>query len=175
MVYGFARRYGGDIKVYSEKGVGTTFRLYLPRDTAEKPAATANQTGLMPQGSELILIVDDEVDLLRLANQYLQSLGYRTLTANNAHAAIELLKEDLSVDLLFTDVVMPGDMNGYQLAEAAVKLSPTLKVLLTSGFTANTIAVNGQARFNSNLLHKPYRKSDLATHVRSVLDEGKRA
>jgi PAS domain S-box-containing protein len=174
MVYGFAKSFGGEIKAYSEPGVGTTFRLYLPRaaDASGPARLPAPAPDALPRGNETILIVDDEPDLVRLAEQYLTDLGYRTLTANNPQEAFDLLARQNDIDLLFSDVVMPGDTNGYVLAERAAKRNPGLKVLLTSGFTANTIAVNGQARFSANLLHKPYRRDDLARRVRAVLDQG---
>ena len=172
MVYGFTRRYGGDIKVYSEPGVGTTFYLYLPRAREEKQKTRlpkGSQPSL-PRGTETILVVDDEPELLRLADENLNSLGYRTYTADNPGAAISLLKQHDDIDLLFSDVVMPGDINGYALAEEAVRIRTGLKVLLTSGFTANTSAVDGQERFADNLLHKPYRLDELARRVRDTLD-----
>jgi CheY-like chemotaxis protein len=172
MVYGFAKRYGGEVKVYSEQNIGTTFRLYLPSSEIETNAAMKNHTAsLAPTGSERVLIVDDEKDLLELAERYLQNLGYRTLSADNPQDALSLLAKHKDIDLLFSDVVMPGEMNGYVLAEQAVKQQKDLKVLLTSGFSSNTTAVNGQAKFNANLLHKPYRQHELAQRVRSVLDQ----
>ncbi len=125
----------------------------------------------LPSGSETILVVEDEADLLQLAEQYLRELGYRTCLARNGQEALKILAEDEKFDLLFSDVVMPGGMNGYELAQQATELKPNLKVLLTSGFTSKTIAHNGLARFASNLLNKPYRKDDLAQRIRLVLDE----
>jgi len=178
MVYGFARRYRGHIKLYSEPGVGTTIRLYLPRAHASKPDVTPPDSHPAPlaTGNESILVVDDEKDLLQLAEQYLGSLGYRTRVAENAAQALEILKADDSIDLLFSDVVMPGGMNGYELAQQAMQLArarnrPEPKVLLTSGFTAKTMTHNGLARFSAHLLSKPYRKHDLAQRIRLILDE----
>jgi CheY-like chemotaxis protein len=173
MVYGFVKRYGGNIKVYSEPGVGTTIRLYLPRSTAVEPAVMVNNTheAELPTGNESILIVDDETDLLTLADQHLSDLGYRTHLAETAAQALAILAAK-EIDLLFSDVVMPGGMNGYELAQQAVELRPGLRVLLTSGFTAKTMAHNGLARFSAHLLSKPYRKTNLAQRIRLVLDEG---
>ncbi|HEC15328.1 MAG TPA: response regulator, partial [Sedimenticola sp.] len=174
MVYGFVKRYGGYIKVYSEPGVGTSIRIYLPRSPASEAPLPANngQTAELPTGSESILIVDDEPDLLTLAGQYLGELGYCSRTAANAARALEILEGDGSFDLLFSDVVMPGGMNGYELARRATRLRPGLKVLLTSGFTSKAMAPNGLGRFSAHLLGKPYRKADLARRVRLVLDGG---
>jgi len=173
MVYGFVKRYGGNIKMYSEVDVGTSIRLYLPRSGAAETTTVADDSNgfTLPTGSESILIVDDEVDLLQLADQYLSSLGYRTQLAGNAAQALEILAGNKKFDLLFSDVVMPGGMNGYELAQLATNKNPGLKVLLTSGFIAKTNADNGLARFSAHLLNKPYRKGDLAQRIRLVLDE----
>ncbi|TCK18538.1 PAS domain S-box-containing protein [Thiogranum longum] len=174
MVYGFARRYGGNVKVYSEVGVGTTVRMYLPRATGEAHAGSSDmvERGELPGGSESVLIVDDESDLLQLADQYLSRLGYRTFTAENAPQALQILEGNEQVDILFSDVVMPGGMNGYELAQQATEKRPGIKVLLTSGYTSKIIAHNGLARFSAHMLNKPYREADLARRIRSVLDEG---
>lgn len=177
MVYGFVKRYDGHIKIYSEPDVGTTIRIYLPRSTLAEPGIVArdNIKTELPTGSEKILIVDDEADLLQLAKKYLSDLGYQTRTAKNAPQALAILADDDSIDVLFSDVVMPGGMNGYELAKQATQQKPELRVLLTSGFTSKTIAYNGLARFSSHLLSKPYRKAELAQHIRLVLDENSNA
>ncbi len=175
MVYGFAKRCGGFVKLYSEPNAGTSVRLYLPRcqdcevvhaaldDTAREP---------LPRGNETVLLVDDEPDLLQLAARYLSELGYQVYTAENARQALALLDDpSLPIDILFSDVVMPGGINGYELAQKAVERRPAIKVLLTSGFTSRTLAHNGLARFNANLLPKPYRKDQLAQRIRRVLDQ----
>jgi len=174
MIYGFVKRYGGFIKLYSEPNIGTTIRLYLPRSNATESEEITESLGAtdIPRGNESILIVDDEDDLLQLANQYLSDLGYHTSIAKNAAQALDILSGDSEFDLLFSDVVMPGGMNGYELAQAAVQAHPTIKVLLTSGFTSKTIARNGLAKFATDLLDKPYRKKDLAQRIRYLLDGG---
>ncbi len=173
MVYGFIKRYGGYIKIYSEPGVGSTVRLYLPRSTTTESVIMVNNNrqGELPTGSETILLVDDEVDLLQLAELYLTDLGYRTCTAENASQALKILAEDKEINLLFSDVVMPGRMNGYELAELATQKHTGLKVLLTSGFTSKTMTQKGLERFAVHLLNKPYRKTDLAQRIRQVLDD----
>jgi len=172
MVYGFTRRYGGEIKVESGIGTGTVFRLYLPR-VCELHAATRPEfvSQSSPGGSETILVVDDEADLLQLSKQFLNHLGYHTFTANNSAEALKLLARHSNIDLLFSDVVMPGDANGYALAEQAVKLRPGLKILLTSGYSAGTVAAKDQASFAKHFLRKPYRQDDLAQCIRDVLDQ----
>lgn len=173
MVYGFIKRFHGFIQIYSELGIGTTLRIYLPRTTANKVDAVneAIDDQNLPTGTETILIVDDERDLLHLADDYLTSLGYKTRLAESAGQALDILKKNKDIDCLFSDVVMPGGMNGYELAEQASRNHPGLKVLLTSGFTLKTIAQNGQIRFTTHMLSKPYRKIDLAQYIRQVLDE----
>jgi len=171
MAYGFIHRYHGDINVYSEVAIGTTFRLSLPRkksilnDVSQIPYQQA-----LPCGNESILIVDDESELLNLAELYLQQLGYTTFKATNPEQALTLLSNNLSIELLFTDVVMPGAMNGYQLAEAATKINPDLKVQVTSGFTSETIKTNKPSMAENSLLDKPYSKAQLALCIRKLLD-----
>ncbi|MCF6283175.1 MAG: bacteriohemerythrin [Candidatus Polarisedimenticolaceae bacterium] len=173
MIFGFVQRSGGQIKVYSELGVGTTFRLYLPRAMEkETPLVTeplCEQTPVLLEGAETILVVDDEEELLMLAQDSLQRLGYRVVTADDASQALAQLAEDSTIKLLFSDVVMPGGMNGYDLAEQAVATYQGLKVLLTSGYTEKAVLNNGQAHFAANLLSKPYSQAELAQRVRAVL------
>ncbi|MDZ4735197.1 MAG: ATP-binding protein [Rhodospirillaceae bacterium] len=172
MVYGFVKQSNGHVRIYSEAGQGSTVKLYLPRaaagtDSAERRSSTAAAEG----GPEKILLVEDD-DLVRdhVARQ-LSSLGYDVVTARDGSEAIEVLKRGDHFDLLFTDVVMPGGIGGRQLAEAAQKLRPDLPVLFTSGYTENAIVHNGRLDPGVHLLQKPYRKQDLATKVRAVLDE----
>lgn len=172
MVYGFVRRFGGFIQIYSELDVGTTIRLYLPRTSSTEVSSkleNITETELCG-GNECILIVDDEEDLLHLADSYLCELGYQTFLACNASQALEILAKHNDIDLLFSDVVMPGGINGYELAQQAMVLKPDLKVLITSGFTSQTITQNVQASFSSQILSKPYRKVELARRIRLMLD-----
>jgi len=177
MIYGFVNRSRGHINIYSEAGEGTEIRVYLPR--AHEEVKSERDIPLqvdLQRGHETILIVDDEKALVDVAILYLQDLGYKTVTANNSKQALEVLKGNTVIDLLFTDVIMPGGRDGYELALVVRELYPSLKVLLTSGFTKNhDELVNGEtkyySRLASNLLSKPYDKSDLATAVRRVLDE----
>jgi len=172
MVYAFSKRYGGHIKLYSEPDVGTTLHLFLPRSKSPASGAAGDieHEAELPTGNETVLIVDDEKDLLQLTSQILNRLGYRTQLAENATQALEILKGDDKIDLLFSDVVMPGGMNGYELATQATAIKPDIKVLLTSGFTSKAITHDGQALFSRHMLSKPYRKSDLARRIRMVLD-----
>ena len=177
MVYGFVRRSGGHMKIYSEVGKGTAVRLYLPR--AEKPAETGAHSESfseeLPRGEERILVVDDEADLREVATQILGSLGYQTVTAIGGAEALDLLRGDATIDLLFSDVIMPGGMDGYRLAVQAMELRPGLRVLLTSGFTGDRgLAEEGDstavADLARRLLRKPYNVAELAAAVRAALD-----
>jgi len=171
-VYGFIEHSGGHIKVYSELGIGTTFRLYLPRSVAiEDEVQLESHPVSLRHGTETILIVDDENDLLLIASESLKAQGYCVLTANNGPQALEVLQKNLEVSLLFSDVVMPGGMNGYELAEKAVGLKADLLVLLTSGYSSKAIARNGQARFDMNLLSKPYTQTNMIQLIREMLDK----
>ncbi len=172
MVYGFIKRFDGFIKIYSEVNVGTTLRLYLPRATTTEADSVNNKIKDedLPLGNETILIVDDEVDLLYLADKYLTELGYKTYQAENASQALEILARHKNIDCLFSDVVMPGGMNGYELAQIATEEKPELKVLITSGFTSKTVTQKGRILFSTQILSKPYRKANLAQHIRLTLD-----
>ena len=172
MVFGFVKRSGGHIKVYSEPGIGTTFRIYLPRATQPGEHKTQQPERTKAYlGNETILVVDDEPDLLSLVEESLQLKGYHVITAGSADEALIKLEQHPEIDLLFSDVVMPGTMNGYELVEKAARLYPALKILLTSGYTETAIARNGQARFNASLLTKPYTQQELAARIREILSE----
>jgi len=172
MVFGFVKRSGGYIKCYSEVGVGTTFRIYLPRVKGDEQLLGENNEHIerLSNGTETILVVDDEADLLELTREILEGLGYRVLTASDGKEALEQLNREPAIDLLFSDVVMPGGINGYELAEQATANHPELKVLLTSGYTGKSLAYNGQSRFNENLLSKPCTQAELAKQVRIMLE-----
>ncbi len=172
MVFGFINRSHGHIEVYSEPGIGATFDLYLPRARAMEQDLdediTDYQLDEIPKGDELILVVDDEPGLLELAQDSLQSQGYRVLVASNGNQALDLLVSNPGISLLFSDVVMPGGVSGYDLAEKATTIHPRLKVLLTSGHTQKVGHHTGE---KYNLLKKPYSHEALAYQVRSLLDE----
>jgi len=173
MVFGFARRSKGQIKVYSESGIGTTIRVYLPRSTNvfEEQDLSIVPDNILPRGNETILVVDDDEDLLELAQQYLQELGYTIVTATNGQQALKVLAEKPSINMLFSDIVMPGGMNGYELAEQVMLINPKLKILLTSGYTSRTLTSTGQASIKAKILVKPYNQHDMANRVRAILDD----
>ena len=175
MVFGFIKRANGCIKVYSEPGIGTTFRLFFPRAKEDKlrTDVTNDAYNPLPVGNETILAVDDEQDLLELAKELLENLGYQVLTASNGEQALECLAKEPGIDLLFSDIVMPGGLNGYELAQHATAILPNLKVLLTSGYTEKALTHNRHTRFNAPILSKPYALSDLARQLRQLLEEPK--
>jgi CheY-like chemotaxis protein len=170
MVYGFVKQSGGHIKVYSEEGRGTTIKLYLPRADADADQrAEDHPAAAPPRGSETILLVEDNELVRGQVTMQLDSLGYITVSAANAAEALALLDAGATPDLLFTDVVMPGGMNGNQLAQEVIKRRPLVKVLYTSGYTENAMIHQGRLDPGVLLLTKPYRKADLARLLRMAL------
>jgi PAS domain S-box-containing protein len=171
MVYGFVKQSGGHVAIYSELGHGTVVALYLPQvQGAAEPARPSEPDDVTGRGESILLVEDD--DLVREhATRLLQGMGYQVTTANNGPEAIELLRKGVPCDLLFTDVIMPGGMTGPKLAEAARRLRSGLRVLYTSGYTENAIVHHGRVDPGVNLLHKPYRRPELAAKVRAALSE----
>ncbi|MDQ7247930.1 PAS domain S-box protein [Dongia sedimenti] len=172
MVYGFARQSKGHVKIYSEPGRGTSIRLYLPRADAPAGAGAARKPDALQsaRSNERILVVEDNADVRQTVMRQLRDLGYETIEASSGKEAIAVLKSAERVDLLFSDVVMPGGMDGTQLAEAASQIRPGLKILLTSGFARASIQEGATAAYLKNLLSKPYRKAELAERLRATLD-----
>lgn len=177
MVHGFAHRSGGFVKVLSSPGEGAIFELYLPRaaPTPERSAEPATSAGGIPRGSETVLIVDDEELLLEIAATHLQALGYSTVTAANGDEALRILNDTRDIDLMFTDIVMPGTLNGFQLARAARELLPDLSILFASGFaldraTPEEDATSRIAQLPFDILEKPYGYAELADAVRTTLN-----
>ena len=169
MVYGFIKQSGGHINVYSEPGIGTTFRLYLPRgERGDATAGTAAAAETTSGRGETVLAVEDNASLRRVVVRQLHELGYRVLEAEGAPAAMKILERE-PVDLLFTDVVMTGGSSGIELARDALARWPQLKVLITSGFPEVKLNGNGRAAIPARLLNKPYRKEDLARAIRETM------
>ncbi|MDO8535079.1 MAG: ATP-binding protein [Xanthobacteraceae bacterium] len=170
MVYGFVKQSGGHIKIYSEVGHGTSVKIYLPRaDAAEIFLEEA--AALVPElaGIETVLVVEDDPLVRDNACGHLASLGYKIIQAADANAGLGVLRDRDDIDLLFTDVILPGGMSGRELAEAACKLKPSLKVLFTSGYTENAIIHQGRLDRGVLLLAKPYRRAELGRMVRLAL------
>jgi len=171
-VYGFAKTAGGHVKIYSELGVGTTVKLYLPKssDRPIMPEPGTEIAALRPaSGHETILVVEDDEDVAAVAAETLKELGYQVVTALNAAQALEILSGNQPVDLLFSDVIMPGGMNGAQLAVEARRIRPELKVLLTSGYTAAALSFEHGLPNDLNVVGKPYQREELAKKLRLVI------
>ena len=171
MVYGFVKQSGGHVKIYSEPGYGTTVRMYLPRAAGEAqplPASADSETIL--RGDETVLVVEDDPLVRKYAVAQVMALGYTTLAAVDSAEALSVIDSRDDIDLLFTDMVMPGTANGRDLAEEAKKRRPDLKVLFTSGYTEDAIVHHGRLDPGVLLLAKPYRRSDLARMLRLALD-----
>jgi PAS domain S-box-containing protein len=170
MVFGFVKQSGGHIKLYSEEGHGTSVKIYLPRATGlNQTAAEALVSVDIEGGSEAVLVVEDDPLVRRYVMTQIESLGYTTLEAANATDALHVIDNGADIDLLFTDVIMPGHMNGRQLVDEALKRRPGLKTLYTSGYTENAIVHHGRLDSGVLLLAKPYRKSELARMIRLAL------
>ena len=169
MVYGFVKQSSGHIKIYSEEGHGTTVRIYLPQVTGAAEPAVAASPSSIEGGHETILVVEDDSLVRTVVVSQLQSLGYATLAAVNAVEALHVIDSPQEIDLLFTDMIMPGSMNGRQLADAALLRRAALKILFTSGYSNDAIIHHGHLDAGVLLLAKPYRKSDLARMIRTAL------
>jgi len=170
MVFGFLKQSGGHISVYSEKGVGTTFRLYLPRAVEPVAAAETRATERAVRGrGERVLVVEDNAALRRVVLRQLRELGYEVLEAENGATALALLEQQ-GADLLFTDVIMPGETDGYDLAHRVTARWPAMKVVMTSGFPQAKINDGLGGATALRLLSKPYRRAELAQMVRQTMD-----
>jgi PAS domain S-box-containing protein len=169
MVYGFVKQTGGGVAVYSEPGRGTTFKLYLPRLSATSVAAEP-ALGTRPGGHERILLVEDDGDVRALASAFLEQMGYQVVDVPNAAQALALLARDPAFDLLFSDVVLPGGMNGPQLAQQAMRAVPGLRALLASGYPRDALSGLDDDLGRVGLLTKPYSRDDLARAVRRAFD-----
>jgi PAS domain S-box-containing protein len=174
MVYGFARQSGGQVRLYSEVGQGTTVCLYLPRhygeadeEDVDRKLAEVEQAG---QG-ETVLIVDDEPSVRMLVTEVLEDLGYTAIEAADSVAGLKVLQSDVRIDLLVTDVGLPGGMNGRQMAEAGRERRPDLKVLFITGYAENAVLGNGYLRPGMQVLTKPFVLETLATRIKDLIAE----
>jgi CheY-like chemotaxis protein len=176
-VFGFAKQSGGHVSVYSELGHGSTFRLYLPPSADEANLAPPLQAsdGRETGGRETVLVVDDNDAMRDVAALQLHALGYEVLVAESAAAALDVLRSPQHVDLLLTDVVMPGGLDGRELAVRARAARPGLPILFTSGFAESALADSIARDFGARILSKPYRRTDLAQRLRDLLEQTVRA
>jgi PAS domain S-box-containing protein len=169
-VYGFAKQSGGHVAIYSEPGEGTTVRLYLPRAIgAADPRKVQGLSGQPAQGTGTILLVEDDADVREFTSETLGDLGYRVLTAEDAATALQVLDREQGIDLLFTDIGLPGGVNGRKLADEAVRRFPALKVLFTTGYTRNAVIHHNRLDPGVQLIVKPFTQAGLAEKVRAVL------
>src|SRR5579859_710083 len=169
MIYGFAKQSGGQLRIYSEVGHGTTVRLYLPRCLEAVAAAPVAAKGPVRGKGERILIVEDNPDVRRVAVRQLTDLGYQVAEADSGAAGLETLSLDHGVDLVFSDIVMPGGMTGIEMVQAARRDHPDLKALFTTGFTSAATANNNRVTGADLMISKPYRVADLAAKLREAL------
>jgi PAS domain S-box-containing protein len=169
MVYGFVKQSGGHVKVYSEPDHGTTIRIYLPRVRQEEDLETNVDAGPAKGGTETILVVEDDEEVRTTVVELLSDLGYRVLRAKDAQSALAIVESGVPIDLLFTDVVMPGPLRSTELARKTRERLPAVAVLFTSGYTDNAIVHSGRLDEGIELLSKPYTHEALARKVRHVL------
>jgi len=172
MVYGFVKQSDGHVFIQSAPGLGTTVRIYLPRAAAKLAPASersSHDEALLPRGTESVLVVEDDPFVRSSVVMRLRDLGYTIVTAIDGNDALRKLRTDIHVDILFTDIVMPGSINGWELADLAKQIRPGLPVLLTSGHPLETLVQQGRLQAGAVVLAKPYRKEALARRLREIL------
>jgi CheY-like chemotaxis protein len=174
MVYGFARQSGGQTRIYSEEGNGTMVCIYLPRceqtHIVDAPPADTPFDADPRNNSETVLVVDDEQTVRMLISDVLEELGYVSLEADDGKAALQILESKRQIDLLITDVGLPGGMNGRQLADAGSQLRPELKVLFITGYAENAVIGDGHLKRGMHVLTKPFAMDSLAHRITSILE-----
>ena len=169
MVYGFLKQSGGHIKIYSEVGAGTTVKLYFPREVASEDTLVGAPSGEIKGGEETVLVVEDDDEVREVAVSMLTELGYRVVKARDAASALVVVDSGIPIDLIFTDVMMPGTLRSPDLARKAKERLPNVAVLFTSGYTQNAIVHGGRLDPGVELLAKPYTREALARKIRHVL------
>ncbi len=173
MVYGFVRQSGGHITLYSEEGHGTSFGLYFPavKSAPEPPKRTPSVTDLSSNGTgQVVLVVEDNPKVRRLSVERIRDLGYQALEASNGDLAFEILQTGAHVDLVFSDLVMPGSLNGYDLAARIKEHFPSTKILLTSGYASDVVTGRLGGSGDYDVLHKPFRQAELARRLQALFD-----
>jgi PAS domain S-box-containing protein len=174
MIYGFARQSGGQVRIYSEVGHGTMVCVYLPRfqgaDTADSDVPRAIEVPHAEAG-ETVLIIDDEPTIRMLIAEVLEDFGYAAIEANDGAAALKVLRSDVRLDLLITDVGLPGGMNGRQVADAAITVRPGLKVLFITGYAENAVLKHGQLEAGMHVLTKPFSVEELGRRIKNLVED----
>ncbi len=169
MVYGFVKQSGGHVKIYSEVGQGTTVKVYLPRSVADEDREVVVPAGPVVGGTETVLVVEDDEEVRTTVIETLTDLGYRVLSAKDAQAGLNVVESGIPIDVIFTDVVMPGPLKSREMARRAKERLPNLAVLFTSGYTENSIVHGGILDVGVELLSKPYTREALARRIRHVI------
>jgi PAS domain S-box-containing protein len=174
MIYGFVKQSGGTVRIYSELGMGTTVSMYLPLVEAGSgaPLPVSKAEDLTPMGST-VLVVDDEADLLTVALAYLEEIGCKGLQAVDAASALEIVERERNIDLMVTDIIMPGGMNGVELARRVHATHPEIRIVYTSGFPADALEERKMELVEGPLLRKPYQRAEFRAMIRSVMEEKK--
>ncbi|MFC0205460.1 PAS domain-containing hybrid sensor histidine kinase/response regulator [Novosphingobium soli] len=173
MIYGFAKQSGGQVRIYSEIGVGTTVRIYLPRHYEAVGSDLAIEAAIPPEGKadgEIVMVVDDEPSVRMLIADILEDLGYTVIEAGDSASGLKMLQSDIRIDLLISDVGLPGGMNGRQMADAARQSRPGLKVLFITGYAENSVIGNGHLEPGMQVLTKPFVIETLAARVRDMME-----
>lgn len=172
MVHGFVKQSGGHINIYSEIAHGTTVRIYLPRCRKPEDVPAEVEVAPVKGGSETVLVVEDDEDVRATAAETLVELGYRVLKAKDADSAMAVIESGVSIDVLFTDVIMPGKIPSTELARRAQQRLPHLAVLFTSGYTDNAMLHGDVLDHGAAVLNKPYTREELARKLRQIIPEG---
>jgi len=171
MVYGFVKQSHGTVRIYSEPGYGTTVTLYLPlTEDASLPEAEAIESHIVLSGQATVLVVDDELDLLNIATAYLNDMGCKTFTAIDGNDALQIVEREKDIDLMITDIIMPGGMNGVDLAQQVRQLNPKIKVIYCSGFPAGALAERNMPPVDGPLLRKPYQREEFSALVHRMME-----
>ena len=175
MIYGFARQSGGHVRIYSEVGRGTTMKIYLPRHAGGKPTqvdgAEAPRELPRAEAGETVLVVDDEPTVRMLVGDTLAELGYQAIEAADATSGLKVLESDVKIDLLISDIGLPGGMNGKQMADKARLRRPDLKILFITGYAENAAVANGHLEPGMQVMSKPFPMDKLAARIRSIIEE----
>jgi CheY-like chemotaxis protein len=172
MVYGFAKQSGGQVRLYSEVGQGTTVKIYLPRHHGKPDQPEEEQSRRQlprAEGSETVLVVDDEPTIRMLIGDTLSELGYQAIEVGDAASGLKVLDSDAEIDLVITDVGLPGGMNGKQMADIARTKRPGLKVLFITGYAENAAVANGHLEPGMQVMSKPFAMDQLAARIRSII------
>jgi PAS domain S-box-containing protein len=171
MVYGFVKQSGGTVRIYSESGYGTTVSFYLPLAEGMSLPVNASKVVSSAKRSGTVLVVDDEPDLLDIAVAYLAELGYTALQAQNGADALQVIAQHPEIDLVMTDIIMPGGMNGVELAQKVRQLYPAIKIIYSSGFPADVLAERSMPLVDGPLLHKPYQRITFGAMIRFTMED----